>query len=300
MANRWLITGASGLLGGHVLHALLHAASETEIMAWTGRQSLELPSQSRSRVVDLMVSDEIAAAIRAFRPTHVIHAAAMTAVGDAYARPDDADRINRAATAVIATETQACGGRLIYTSTDMVFDGDHAPYSENAEPLPVSHYGRTKLAGESAALSVRDSVVARIPLLYGMPATPRACTFAAQIASLRSGAPLRLFVDEFRTPIWVADAAQALIALATSDVTGRIHVSGPGRLSRLELIEQAARVLKIDSPRLEPISRLSISGSEPRPADLSLNGDRFLAAFPQLAPRRMGAHVFEPVGSRLS
>lgn len=293
MTKRWLITGTSGLLGGHVLRELLRTQAASGILAWNGRGGGEAPNGVRAVAVDLMDAGAVAGALRAYRPSHVIHIAAMTAVGEAHARPEEALRINHGATALLAHETAACGGRFVYTSTDMVFDGEGAPYDEHATPNPVSHYGRSKLAGEAAALAAGGALVVRIPLLYGFPATPRDCTFASQIRALRNGEPLRLFTDEYRTPIWVVDAARALIALAAGSIEGTIHVAGPQRLSRLALIEQAARLLGVESPRIEPISRLSVGGQEPRPADLSLIGDRFRSAYPDLVPRPMGVHVFE-------
>ncbi|MBL8878012.1 MAG: SDR family oxidoreductase [Phycisphaerales bacterium] len=291
--DRWLITGASGLLGAHVLRALRRARPDAHIHTWTGRAAAPIAPGVLAAVVDLITPDSIVASVRTIRPNYVIHTAAMTAVSDAFARPDHAMRVNRDATAVLAEVTDACGGRLLYTSTDMVFDGDAAPYSESSSPRPVSQYGRSKLAGEQAALSIRDSLVVRIPLLYGLPVSPRASTFAAQIAALQRGEALRLFVDEFRTPIWVEDAARALVALALADVTGLIHTAGPERLSRFELIQQAAHALRVDAPRLEAVSRLSIIAAEPRPADLSLDGRRFVRGFPECAPRPLSAAVFE-------
>lgn len=293
MTKRWLVTGASGLLGGHVLRELLRTEPEASILAWSGRSRSDSIGGVRLEAVDLMNPDAMVAAVREFRPDYIIHTAAMTAVGDAYARPEDALRINRDATAILAAEAAACGGRFVYTSTDMVFDGDSAPYDEESLPNPVSHYGRTKLAGETAVLAFAGALVVRIPLLYGYPVTPRACTFAGQIRALKSGEPLRLFSDEYRTPIWVVDAARALVVLARGDIEGRIHVAGAERLSRLELIKQAARLLRIESPRIEPISRLSVAGAEPRPADLSLVGERFRRMYPGLEPRPIGAHVFD-------
>jgi len=120
--------------------------------------------------------------------------------------------------------------------------------------------------------------------MYGLPASPRETTFASQVRALRAGEPLRLFTDEFRTPISLRDAANALVGLCRTDLTGLIHVAGPERLSRYELVERCAVVMKIESPHLEPISRLSIDSPEPRPADLSLDAARFVRDHPKLAP----------------
>lgn len=283
----WLVTGATGQLGGHLV-ARLAASGASRVgglaRSWAGAT---LPCEPLS--VDLADGTALRTAIDRIRPTHVIHAGAMTAVADCFRDPAGAARVNVEATRVIASAAAALGARLVYVSTDMVFDGLGAPYDESATPRPLSRYGRSKLEGERAALEHGAALVVRVPLLFGLPRTPRPTTFAAQLEALRHGAPLRLFTDEFRTPLWVADAAAALAALATTGECGVIHVAGPERLSRFDLIAGAARLLGIERPNIEPVSRLSIAGDEPRPADLSLDGRRFAAAFPALSPQRLSA-----------
>ena len=171
----------------------------------------------------------------------------------------------------------------------MVFAGNAAPYRETDPGKPVSHYGRTKLAAERLLLERDNTLVVRLPLMYGLPVTSRPSTFAAQIAALRRGTSLRLFTDEHRTPIWLADAAKAVLGLARSERTGLLHVAGPERLSRYELVARFARLLGIEDPPLEPVSRLSIAAAEPRPADLSLDDSIFRREFPALAPGPIAA-----------
>lgn len=322
MGERWLITGASGQLGGHVLRLLFGTGrppAETTpvggmaVLALAGRGAVRSPG-GEVRRVDLADLDALRATVCDFRPTHVLHLGAMTGVADAFSRPDEARRINTEATCVLAEATMSVGRagfqpargtgpmpavpRFVLASTDMVFDGNAAPYSESATPAPLSHYGRTKAAAERAVLDRRwpGALVVRIPLLYGQPCSARETTFVRQIATLRAGGELRLFTDEFRTPLWLGDAARALIALARSTLEGMIHVAGPERLSRYELIERCARLLGIGQPRLVATSRRDAPGDEPRPADLSLDGSRFAREFSDLAPGPVRAEVLMEQG----
>lgn len=283
MSERWIVTGASGQLGGHVLRALERDASDKQVVAFT--RGGAIASAARSVTVDLADASAVHAAACAHRPTHVVHVGAMTAVGDCHANPERARAINVAGTAALVRAADESGARLVFTSTDMVFDGAAAPYDEAAVPRPTSVYGGTKRDAESVVVRGARALVVRIPLLYGLPLTPRATTFASQLAALRGGRRLTLFTDEFRTPVHLADAAAALVALARSDLAGVIHVAGPERLSRYQLIERVAAGLGIGAAALEPVSRLSYAAAEPRPADLSLDGSRFRALFPALAPR---------------
>jgi len=290
-AERWLITGASGQLGSHLIRQLAGDPHAPTLLALVGRGSTGTPGVHEERV-DLADADGLRRCVERFRPTHVLHVGAMSAVADCHERPYDAERINAEATRVLAQVAAAGGARLVYTSTDMVFAGDAAPYRETDRPRPLSIYGRTKLEGEQAVAVFDRSLVVRLPLMYGFPLSTRETTFTKQIAALRRGEPLKLFGDEFRTPVWLSDAAAALIGLARSELAGLIHVAGPERLSRYELIEGCARLLGIESPRLAAVSRNSIASPEPRPADLSLDGARFARLLPELAPRPVRPAVF--------
>ncbi len=279
--QRWLITGASGQLGGHLLAVL--AARGAPLLALVGRGPLGIPGVAALRI-DLRDATALRECVAKFRPTHVIHAGAMTAVADACARPAEAAQVNTQATVVLAEATEQCGGRLVFCSTDMVFDGTAAPYREDDLPCPLSQYGRTKATAERYLSGMRHVLIVRIPLLYGFACTARETTFARQVAALRAGTPLRLFTDEFRTPVSLPDAARALVGLACSARTGVLHLAGPQRLSRYELIAQVADALGLAHARLEGGARDSVPAPEPRPADLSLDDRLFRAAFPGLAP----------------
>ena len=280
-AQRWLITGASGQLGSHVVRQLATEGRGVTILALARQPDVGTEGVA-VRQAELADLDALYAAVTEFKPTHVAHLGAMTAVGDCHRQPAVAERVNIEATRVLAVA--AAGARFVFSSTDMVFDGEAAPYGEADLPRPLSHYGRTKAAAEQALADIPNTLVVRIPLLYGFPRSRRQTTFVQQIAALRAGQPLRLFSDEHRTPVWLADAARAVIGLARSGLSGVIHVSGPQRLSRYELLARCADLLGLPARHLVAVSRLDIAAAEPRPADLSLDGRRFAEAFPQLVP----------------
>ncbi len=281
MTERWLITGVSGQLGGHLLTQLAQQIPASDILALAGQGPTPLAAAAIARI-DLADLAALPKVVDNFRPTHVIHAAAVTSIAAAFADPDRARRINVDATVGLAEAAAAHHARFVFVSTDMVFDGAHAPYRESDPPQPLSHYGRTKAEAERAVIPIDGTLSVRIPLMYGYPCAPRETTFVKQMHALRTGEPLRLFIDEYRTPLWLGDAARILIALARSPLTGLIHVGGPERLSRYEMAERFADALDLPAARLVPVSRLSIESPEPRPADLSLNADRLAGLFPQL------------------
>ena len=288
--QRWLVTGASGQLGGYLLRQLAREVDSSDLLGLT-RPGKEVADDTRAARVDLDDSDALRATIAEFRPEFVLHVGAMTSVNDCYAQPEAARRVNVAATRVLAEAMAECGGRLVYTSTDMVFAGDRAPYRESDSPSPLSHYGRTKLDAEQELAEFGRTLTVRLPLMYGFPCTPRETTFVNQIAALRSGEPLRLFTDEYRTPVWLADAARALIGLARSELTGVIHVTGPERLSRFEMIERFVRLVGVADAKLETASRLTVNAPETRPAALSLDGARLARLYSAFVPGPIRAEV---------
>jgi dTDP-4-dehydrorhamnose reductase len=274
---RWLITGASGQLGGYLLREL--AAGSEPVVAWSGtcqgsRFGFAL------QPVDLADSDQVAAAFDQARPTAMIHAAAMANVNDCRQDPGRAQQINTRASALLAELAGRSGARLLLVSTDLVFNGEQGWYTEQDLVSPLSIYGQTKVAAERAVLSFPGVAVVRVSLLFGPSVAGRASFFDEQVAALRQGRPLRLFRDEWRTPLSLATAARSLIAVARSGFVGLLHLGGPERLSRLEMGQRVARYLGADGSPIEEASRASIVAAEPRPRDISLDCSRWRELFP--------------------
>jgi dTDP-4-dehydrorhamnose reductase len=272
---RLLVTGAGGLFGAYLLR---ETEGRTQVIAWGG------PGGGRRgttplRPIDLTDFDAVAAAFRSVRPDVVVHAAALARVGDCWRDPERARQVNAAATASLARLAADGKARFVHVSTDLVFDGERAPYRETDLPAPVSVYGRTKHDAEGAALAVPGSVVVRVSLLYGPALHGRPSFFDEQVAALRSGRPVTLFRDEWRTPLDLATAARALLAVAESDYEGLLHVGGPERLSRLELGLRLAAFLGTDPSPIKAVDRNAVPAPEPRPPDVSLDSSLWRAKF---------------------
>jgi dTDP-4-dehydrorhamnose reductase len=164
----------------------------------------------------------------------------------------------------VARAASRAGARLIHVSTDLVFDGEHAPYAEDDEPRPVSDYGRAKLEAESYV----DGLIVRTSLLYGKPGGPQ------ESMAARGGT---FYVDEIRCPTRVDELAAALLELAALDVTGPLHVAAPDAVSRYDFAlllgatnaqpaptpPGRARNVALDSSRSESHLTTRLSGVRP-------------------------------------
>jgi len=278
MATRVLVSGATGQLGTYLVRELIGRGHN--LIAW-GHSHPATIFGVPARAVDLTDEVILAMAFAEARPDVVIHAAAMSTVADCARDPRRAEAVNTRGTAALAGLCERAGSRLVDVSTDLVFDGERPPYLESDPVNPLSVYGRSKAAAERPALASPRNAVVRVSLLFGPSFNGRPNFFDTQVAALRAGRPVRLFHDEWRTPLGYATAARALAEVATSDVTGLLHVGGPERMSRVEMGRRMAASLGTGDAPIEPMSRLNVPG-EPRPRDTSLDSSRWRNTFPRL------------------
>jgi dTDP-4-dehydrorhamnose reductase len=255
-ARRVLLTGASGYLGRYLSRVLLHRGDEVVTL---GRSGTDV-------VADLGDPRGVAAALDDARADVALHAGAVSQMGVCASDPARADRVNAGASGQIALALPT-----LFVSTDLVFDGDAAPYGSDATPAPRSEYGRSKARGEELVRAASGLVV-RVPLLFGPSHDGTRGASDMLRHALSEGRDLRLFVDEFRTPLHVADAAAGLVKLLESlpERAGSVvHLAGPERISRHGFAERFASVHGLDMDGIE-----ATESSDPtRPRDVSLVSD---------------------------
>jgi dTDP-4-dehydrorhamnose reductase len=274
---RVLLTGASGQLGGYVLRELVRAG--LSVVTWSGSRAGRLFGVEL-QPVDLADPEQVLTAFRCAAPTAVIHAGAMAAVAECWRDPKRAHQVNTQGTAILAELANQVGARTLFVSTDLVFDGEKGCYREQDAPSPLSVYGRTKAAAETAVLAVPQGIVVRMSLLFGPSIVGRPCFFDEVAATLRQGRSMTLFSDEWRTPLSLATAARALLAIIGSDIVGMLHLGGPERMSRLEMGQRLAVCLGVDASAIVAAPRSSVPTTEPRPRDTSLDCSRWRVLFP--------------------
>lgn len=278
---RIVLTGAGGSLGRVLVTKLREAGHE--VTAWS--RTLEPSAGVEVRAVELEDRAAIDRGLDEADPEAVMHLAAIAWAEAARRDPERARTINSQATARVAAWCNRRLRRLLYTSTDMVFDGAGRWYEEDDEPLPATVYGQTKLAGEAAVLSASRGLVARLALLYGRTSGQRIGFFDQAFDRFKRGEPQYFFDDEYRTPLLYEDAAGILISLLVSDVQGVIHVGGRDRLSRFELMRRVAMKSGFAESLVRAGKLADAEFSEPRPADLSLDTTRLQMMFPWLQRR---------------
>ncbi len=276
MKAKILITGVTGFLGWNLFR---HLADRFSVTGTYGRHRPRRPGLTAARL-DLRDREAAGKIISRFSPETVIHCAALTSPAACLADPELAREINTAGTESIARAARGIGARLIYISTDRVFDGKKGRYREDDLPNPLGPYGRSKLAGEKLVLKIAPgSLVLRLPLMYGPP-SPFSGSF---IEFMREGflgrAPLNLFTDQYRTPLYAGDAARGIeLILTRPGMKGLYHLGGSERINRAEFGYRMAEIFNYDPALINPVRMADQPHYPPTPPDASLNSDLFFQA----------------------
>ncbi len=220
---RVAVTGAGGRLGRALVEAL-------EDAPFTGPAG---PIGWTRDAFDLDAPDRVGESLDRERPEVVVHAAAWTDVDGCALDPDLAIRRNGKATGVLAAACAERGIDLLAVSTNEVFDGariDGQPYAWDDARSPANPYGRSKAEGErlaEEAFSIRPGAalgIARTAWLFGRPGSDYPSRILeAAIRARQAGEALRLVDDEWGTPTYVADVAEAIVGLLAEDAVAGIH-----------------------------------------------------------------------------
>lgn len=198
---RALITGCAGQLG-----------TELRLKCPAG---IELTCCDRA-TLDITDGAAVSRIMASKRPDVIVNAAAYTAVDAAEDESGVVARVNGEGAGHVAAAAQAVGARLLHLSTDYVFDGTACtPYTTDAEPNPVSAYGRTKLEGERQVRRAAgdQAIIIRTSWVYS---THGRNFFNAMRTRMKEGQNLRIVADQVGTPTWAGSLAETLWKFAVS------------------------------------------------------------------------------------
>jgi len=284
LKNGFLVTGASGFMGGNLA---VYLSSYSPVTAQFNKNTIKYDRVIPLRI-DFANENEIKHAITSNKFDWVIHCAAVTSPDACANDKQYSKKINIEGTRRLANYCSEKSVPIIYISTDLVFDGKKGNYEETDTPNPISFYGETKLQAEQVVLDGLDkNIVCRIALSYGKCfKNTQGGALDKMIASLNEDKALNLFTDQFRTPLFSGDFCNAIEKLMTAKAhnnpacRSRIyHLGGADKVSRLELGRKIVSVFGYKPELINPITMDQIKSAAKRGKDCSLNCTRAINEF---------------------
>jgi dTDP-4-dehydrorhamnose reductase len=279
------ITGAGGFIGGYLAQTARELAPGWRVRA-LGRPDF-----------DLLDFAAVEAEYRRDRPQLILHCAAISAVAEARDNPILTQKLNVEATGLLATLGE--DSRMVFFSTDLVFDGRKGDYRETDAVGPLHRYGESKVAAEQLVLRHPRHLVLRTSINGGCSKSGNR-GFNEQLRSaLQNGRGMTLFTDEFRSPIPVAVTARVLWELVGQGRGGLFHVGGAEKLSRWQigqLLLPRWPELKNQTEAIRPGSAKDFAGPA-RVLDASMNIGKIQSVLADPVPGLsawLAAHPHEP------
>lgn len=188
--------------------------------------------------------------------------------------PQESYAVNVDGTRNVARLAAECGARLVFFSTDYVFDGSGGPYREDAVPEPINVYGRHKREAEEIVLAASERhLVVRVCGVYGYE--PAGKNFVMSlIRRLRSGERARVPLDQWGNPTYVEDLAFAVRTLVSRGEAGLWHVAAPEFMSRAEFARRIAAAFGLPEDHIDPVPSEQLAQRAPRPRRAGLDATR--------------------------
>jgi dTDP-4-dehydrorhamnose reductase len=265
-----LITGGSGLLGQYLNLSL----SQNHNILTLYHSNVGNCENFNSTKIDLQDMVQLLKVFKDFIPDIVIHTAAIShPILSKGVSSKDVFDINVTATKHIAELCDKFNAKLIYTSTDLVYAGYRGSMlKEDAKLIPVSLYAETKLMGEIKIQQTFDNYnILRTALLFGVGLNHSQNHFHQMFKDLRQGKQVKLFEDQYRTPISLIEAARIINELVYKNIKSEIiNFGGLERVSRYELGERLCEIASLDKNHLTKIKMADVVDL-PKVEDVSMD-----------------------------
>lgn len=286
-----LVIGASGLVGSHCLNYFKEKGVEaigTYRNFKTDGTCFFDPLQENcfDFLEELM-----------FKPEVIIHCGALTNVDYCEDNKEESENLTLVSTKVIVDYCIKYNIKLVYISTDYVFDGLSGPYSEEEKTNPINVYGKHKLEAEGIAKKTKKTLIARITNVYGEE--ERSKNFIAHLLSvIRFGEQksFKLPFDQFATPIYAGDIARMLYLLVMDDKEGCYHLGSTDYYNRYQLAKKVKSYFdNTEHISLEPISTDSLKQKAKRPLNGGLLNIKFSREYPRFEYTNVDSFILKTI-----
>ena len=271
MTKRILITGGTGLLG----QALLSSAPPDPSLFGT-----YLPDKAPSSELacpffplDVRDKDQVEQLFDQVKPDLVIHAASIGSVDYSEHHREESWAVNVGGTQNVGRECLRRRAKMIFISSNAVFDGEHPFYAEDAPVNPINYYGQLKVEGEQwVQASGLDNTIVRPILMYGwhLP-IERGNWVTNWLRSLSQGQRVKVVDDVGTKPLYALNCAEVIWAVIAQHQTGIYHAAGADHITLYQFAQATAEVFGLDASLIDPVPSSYFPEIAPRPRDTSFD-----------------------------
>jgi dTDP-4-dehydrorhamnose reductase len=230
-----------------------------------------------------------------FKPEVIIHCGALTNVDYCEDHQKESENQTLTSTEIIAEYCKKNNSRLVYISTDYVFDGLKGPYSEDDKTNPINVYGKHKLEAELVADKIGNCIIARVTNVYGEE--ERSKNFIANLLNLINSDSEKNFnlpFDQFATPIYAGDIAKMIYLLVIDNKKGIYNLSSTDYYNRYQLAQKVKSYFKkTNHIILNPISTKSLNQKAKRPLNGGLINIKFAKEYPHFVYTNVDAFILK-------
>ncbi len=261
-----LITGGSGLLGSAVS---VYFKNYYDVVSTYVSHKMEIKG-CKTSYLDITDAKATKDFIKKQKPDVIVHTSAIVSVDACEKNPELAYKLHVEGTRNIVQGCKETNSKIIYISTDYIFDGKKGMYRETDKPIPINYYGKTKLEGESLIDLKKDAVIRTS--IFGWNAVKEKKSFSTWVYDeLSSGKTAEMFTDQIKSLILVNDCAAILKEIIESDICGILNATSSDPVSKYEFALKLADVFGFARNLVKPINNRDVPGYEKRPLDVSLD-----------------------------
>jgi len=261
-----LIIGASGVLGSRLYN-------DTVKKKWDVFGTYCSHECASLSYLDVRDNNSLEKVFNIFKPEAVVMAGGITDVDLCTLNPKLAQDVNVKGTLNLANKTKEYGSRLIYVSTDYVFDGENGPYQETDNPNPINNYGVTKLEAENIIKSkLKDCLIVRTAQLCGIDHTKK--NFVLKIIyNMKNNKKVYAADDLYSTPTYSGLLSDIIIALIEKDARGIYNGVGAEFIDRYDYVNKIADIFELDKGLIEKVKLkdLKLKAKRPKKGGLKIN-----------------------------
>ncbi|MFC1768259.1 SDR family oxidoreductase [Nanoarchaeota archaeon] len=273
--SKIIITGASGLLGSTLVDYLRRERPDYELFCLYNTHKIDFNGVKNLKI-DLKDSTRVSS-LEEINPDLIVHCGALTNISYCEAHQSESFETNVIGTRNIARLSKKANCKLIYISTDSIFDGEKGDYSESDVPNPLHVYGETKVKGEEECLKANEDSLLLRTNMFGRNFVSNKLSFVDNvIKTLSEGKEFNGFVDAKFCPLFVGTLSKYIIDLYERDQRGIMNCASSEKLAKFDFVKLVAKEFGFDENLVKQSSITSVCGDVKRPKDTSLNNSKML------------------------